>query len=323
MAHRTLPPEVPLASSPFVANLVEFFTLKDAARQVDSVADSTREGVRTSLLLSRQKSICAETLWANGHAAEGLALALGALKASEQAAKSLDGSDEPNVDNTLAQRGLSKADVEFVRGALTRSSDAAPQLDRDVSPAHAELFHAALRARAMVDAKLSASTFTHRDLRWTRISRGILSALAASGLAVGAYFLMRTPNGTFATASDYFTQNPQYAPENVIDGTADTFWLLPDGATGWVEASISPPRHVSSVRVINTSNPPWGDRGTHDYRVEAYSRGAVVETAEGSFDAATSPPNDHVINADDVDRVRIVVLSHHGHGGGIAELEIR
>jgi hypothetical protein len=325
MPHRNLPPEVPLASSPFVANLVEFFTLKDAARRIDSVADSTRNGVRTSLLLSRQKSICAETLWANGHAAEGLALAIGALRASEQAAKSLHAgeAEEASWESVLSERGISKTELEFVRGALARTDDSAPQLDRDVSPAHADLFHAALRARALVDAKLQPATFTHRDVRWTRIVRGTLSGLAGAGLLAGAYFLLRTPEGTFATASDYFQQSPQYAPENVIDGTPDTFWLLPDGATGWVEASVSPPRHVGSVRVTNTTNPPWGDRGTHAYRVEAYSRGAVVRTVEGSFDAPTSPPADHALDLDDVDRIRVVVVSHHGHGGGIAELEVR
>ena len=316
-----------MASSPFVANLVEFFTLKDAARRIDSVVGTAREGVRTGLLLSRQKAVCAETLWANGHAAEGLALATRALRSAEQATQSLRAADaEEGADDwerVLTERGLSKADLEFVRATLTHSADAHPQLDRDVSPAHADLFHASLRARSLLDRKLQPATMTHRDVRWTRILRTVLSSLGGVALLGGAYFLLRTPSGTFASASDYFQQSPQYAPENVIDGTSDTFWLLPDGATGWVEASISPARHVGSVRVVNTSNPPWSDRGTNAYRVEAYSRGSVVRTVEGSFASPTSPPNDHVIDADDIDRVRVVVVSHHGHGAGLSELEIR
>ena len=324
---RTLPPEVPVASSPFVANLVEFFTLKDAARRIDSVADTARDGVRTGLLLSRQKAVCAETLWANGHAAEGLSLATGALRSAERATNSLraaDADEDPaEWERVLSERGLSKTDLEFVRGTLTQTADAHPLLDRDVSPAHADLFHASLRARSLLDRKLQPATMTHRDVRFARIVRTVLSAVGGVALLGGAYFLLRTPSGTFASASDYFQQSPQYAPENIIDGTTDTFWLLPDRASGWVEASVSPPRHVGSVRVTNTSNPPWGDRGTQAYRVEAYSHGSVVQTAEGTFASPAAAPNDHVIDANDIDRVRVVVVSHHGHGGGLAELELR
>ncbi len=316
-----------MATSPFVANLVEFFTLKDATRQIDSVAETARDGVRTGLLLSRQKAVCAETLWANGHAAEGLSLATGALRAAEQAAKPLRAADADedaaDWERVMSERGLSKADLEFVRATLTQTSDAHPQLDRDVSPAHADLFHASLRARALLDRKLQPAMLTHRDVRFARVVRTALSALGGVALIGGAYFLLRTPSGTFASASDYYQQSPQYAPENIIDGTSDTFWLLPDGATGWVEASISPPRHVGSVRVTNTSNPPWGDRGTQAYRVEAYSHGSVVQTAEGNFASPSAAPNDHAIDANDIDRVRIVVVSHHGHGGGLAEVELR
>jgi hypothetical protein len=177
-----------------IANVAEFFTLEAASRTVDGIGDAARKRIHDSLVLGRQKATCAETLWANGHTAEGLALAAGALdatlaaapdvtsragapsaKAAEEktGAKSSEADDKPSEadakpsdeaakpseadakpseadaeppgapapwSDVLSARGLSKADLEAIRSAQARAHERLPLLDRDVSPAHAELF---------------------------------------------------------------------------------------------------------------------------------------------------------------------------------------
>jgi hypothetical protein len=357
-----------LAESPFIANVAEFFTLAAAAKTVDGVGDAARKRIHDALLLGRQKATCAETLWANGHTAEGLALAAGALDATLAAVPALGATAKPDRAKTqtdaanakaedakaedakvedaktedakatdeakteevaadwasvLAGRGVSKADLEAIRGASSRSRAALPVLDRDVSPAHAELFVDLVRARHRADRAIAPGAMTHADLRWTRVLRGLAAALVAACAIAGLYLGLRTPTGTFATASDFFQQSPQFAPEMAVDGSAATYWLLPDGATGWLEVTTSPPRHVGRVRVLNTTNPPWADRGTNEYRLEVYAHGELARTIDGTFEWADTPqPVEHPIDLDGVERVRFVVRSHHRVGAGLAEISL-
>jgi hypothetical protein len=353
-----------LAESHFIANVAEFFTLKAAAKTVDSVGDAARKRIHEALLLGRQKATCAETLWANGHTAEGLALAAGALDATLAAVPALGAAakkagpaqhsktaktddattddattddattDDAKTDDAepvgvadwasvLEGRGVSKADLEAIRTASSQSRNALPLLDRDVSPAHAELFVELVRARHRADRAIAPGAMTHADLRWTRVLRGLAAASAVACAIAGAYLGLRTPTGTFATASDFFQQSPQFAPEMAVDGSAATYWLLPDGATGWLEVTSSPPRRVERIRVLNTTNPPWADRGTNEYRLEVYAHGELARTIDGTFEWADTPrPVEHPIELDGVERVRFVVRSHHRVGAGLAELSL-
>ncbi|MFN9812555.1 MAG: hypothetical protein ACK6CU_23325, partial [Deltaproteobacteria bacterium] len=78
-----------MAETQLIANVAEFFTLQAAAATVDRVAEAERRRIHDALLLGRQKATCAETLWANGHTAEGLSLAAEALEATLTAARAL------------------------------------------------------------------------------------------------------------------------------------------------------------------------------------------------------------------------------------------
>lgn len=319
-----------MAQSPFIANVAEFFTLEAASRTVEGVGDAARRRIHDSLVLGRQKATCAETLWANGHTAEGLALAVGALEATlaaapELAKKPAEGEEPSAADwrEVLEARGVSKADLEAIRSAADRGKETLPLLDRDVSPAHAELFLDLVRARHRADRAIAPGAMTQRDLRWTRVLRG-LGAVIVAGLAVtGLYLGLRTPEGIFATASDFFQQSPQFAPENAIDGSPATYWLLPDGATGWLEVSSTPARHVGRIRVLNTTNPPWSDRGTNEYSLEVYANGQLARTIDGTFEWTENPtPVDHQVDLDGVERVRFVVRSHHRVGAGLADIQL-
>lgn len=313
-----------LASSPFIASVLEFFTLAQTSKVVAKIADGDRRRVDEALQLGRQKASCAETLWSNGHVAEGLALAASAFDATLQAAPELAETPvEAEASAPASPSVLPPSELDRVRRAVERSRAPLPRLDRDVSPAHAELFQELSRVRALVDMRLAPTAMTSRDVKWTRAQR--VAALVVTGVAVvgGLAYALRTPSGTFATASDFFQQSPQFAPEMVIDGNRDTYWLLPDGATGWVEIEVSPARHVQRVRLLNTTNPPYADRGTNGYRIEAYSHGELLRSVDGQFAWTDSP--DWVsqdLDLDDVDRIRVVVLSHHRVGAGLAEVAV-
>jgi hypothetical protein len=128
----------------------------------------------------------------------------------------------------------------------------------------------------------------------------------------------------FASASDVWQQNASFSADMAIDGRNDTWWLLPDRATGWVEQRMSPGRHVSEVVLLNCANPPSLDRGTSDYRLEIYSGGSLARAIDGHFDWADTPqPVTHTIDMDNVQRVRFVVRGYHRTGAGLAEMTVR
>jgi chemotaxis protein histidine kinase CheA len=418
------------ASDSFFARIGEYFTLSGAQAAQAKLGEPARKAMDQALSVGRQRADAAESLWSNGHTAEGLRLAVAALHdtlaaapaygaamrlkaaapkaapaeaeveakaepkpkdeekaepkedekaeakaeaeeaeaeakpeaqsegeeakadaakadaakadaakadeakadaeeanvAVEAAAKAADASpasDDDAWSEALLARGTKKAHVEKVRAALASAKKAElPTLDADVSAAHADLFQQVLDARHLVDRSFGMVALPPRDLSWTRFSR-IGTTVVVSLLGVtGLYFGLRTPEGVFADASDVWAQSPTFAPETVIDGNDDSYWLLPDGAGGWVEARISPPADVTRIRVLNTHNPPHNDRATRDYAIEVYSGGEVARTIEGSFEFSANPEFvTHDVGVDHVERIRFVVRSHHNVGGGLAELQ--
>jgi hypothetical protein len=226
----------------------------------------------------------------------------------------------------LRQRGVSPETIAMIAEAeIAARSAALPPLDADVSRAHADLYQQLGRARAEVERALSYAAMSPSELAWARFARLATVAVVVL-LALGAlYFALRTPEETRADASATFGGSPSFAPENIVDGNPATEWLLPDRATGWVEARVSPARHVSRVTLTNSTNPPHFDRATREYRVELYSAsGEVLGTADGTFERYERSPQPvaHEFDVDEVARVRLVVRSSHNLGAGLAEMEI-
>jgi hypothetical protein len=114
---------------------------------------------------------------------------------------------------------------------------------------------------------------------------------------------------------------PAFGAEAATDGRPDTYWLLPDRTSGWLEVRIAPGRRIERVRLINSHNPPHGDRATRDYQLEIHAGGTLARTIEGTFEYSTTPePVVHEIGLDDVQRIRFVARTHHQNGAGLAEL---
>ncbi|MBO6937948.1 MAG: hypothetical protein JJ863_23465 [Deltaproteobacteria bacterium] len=371
---------------------------------------ATRDELRKALLVARQRAEAADTLWANGHAAEALMLAAKSFEETLLAAEPLAGelpaksekagkaeadepkadepkadaeepnaeAEEPNADpeepnadpekpnadaekpnadaeepNTDAEEPNAdaekpkapKTDADSVLGAaaavfakrgvpadlLTEAAEIAkklradlPTLDEDVSPTHAETFRAAMRVRRRLHDALSPAALTPKEVKLKKAGRwaGLLAGVV---LVVGALFLMlRTPHEAVATASGYFANSPQYAPDKAIDDDENTEWLLADGQTGWLEVRLSPPRSIRQLRIRNGHNRHFRDRAVKEYEVELFdSSGASVGSTEGHFEQLNPDGEwaEHDLGGSDITRIRLTVKSFHRSGPALAEID--
>ncbi|HJL16594.1 MAG TPA: hypothetical protein RMH99_13105 [Sandaracinaceae bacterium LLY-WYZ-13_1] len=222
----------------------------------------------------------------------------------------------------LRARGLSSGKIEDVAEAeeALRRTDL-PALDDEVSAKHGELFQQLIGARRQVDKVVGPATMTPAQLTWTQLSRIGFALLLLLVAGVGAYFLLRTPEGIEARASGRWSAD--FPPEHVIDDDPATEWLMPDRSRGWVEVEISPPTHVGQLRLLNSHNRHYNDRATREYSVEIWADGEQVRTIEGSWDQVDPHPEwtEHEVGVDEVERIRFNVRSWHRNGGGLAELD--
>ncbi|MBN8612061.1 MAG: hypothetical protein J0L92_15815 [Deltaproteobacteria bacterium] len=87
-----------------VASLVEFFTLKEAARQAARLDDAGRKRVLERAGLAKQRADAAESLWAAGHPAEALRLLVDAFGTTREASEAwLDATGTAPIEPTKAE----------------------------------------------------------------------------------------------------------------------------------------------------------------------------------------------------------------------------
>lgn len=205
--------------------------------------------------------------------------------------------------------------VASVRGATL------PALDAEISPSHAELYQRAAEARRAIDRTLGSAGMERREILFARGARIAALVLAVLVLAFVARLALHEPDPEPVVASATWADAPAFGPATVLDGRPDTYWLLPDRTGGWLDVSVSPARRVERVTVVNSHNPPHGDRATRQYRLEIHTESGLARTIEGTFPYTTTPePVTHEVGVDGVERIRFVAVSHHRSGAGLAEL---
>lgn len=126
-----------------------------------------------------------------------------------------------------------------------------------------------------------------------------------------------------ATASAVYSWD--HPATNAIDGLDATEWLLPDGASGWLEIRFPWSRNIRQVRLLNCHNIYYMDRGAERVRVTAFGPQGEIASVQGHFTKISGKRNpiDLKLKADGVTRLRVEVLSHFASGGGLAEVEWR
>src|SRR5262249_16083871 len=150
----------------------------------------------------------------------------------------------------LRSLGLLASQIQQVELAVSAAAEMSlPALDADADPDLIRLFRQVVRARQTVERALAQRAMSGGQRLWSYFSTVGTECLLVA-LATGSLYLLLRP-GAPVNASDTWEQNSMFAPNHVTDGQPDTYWLLPDHTTGWVEVQITPPRHVRMVRLLN------------------------------------------------------------------------
>ncbi len=275
----------------------EWFLLRDLEARAEKVPAEVRDKTARALALSAQRRGAAEALWIAGFPADALRLLIDAL--------------------ALARGALTEAGLEAKASPID-----APALDSEVTKEHAAEFRALLAEHSRLVAGHQELALDKRGIAQKRVMRAAATAAAALAAVFAVYYLVRTPRVLKATASAMWDQ--RYQASNAVDGNDATDWVLPDRTPGWIEVQVIPPRKVARLKLLNARNTPYNDRSTHEFKVEAFSKGQVVKTADGRFEAFSAEPTWRTveIGAASVDRIRIEVKTWHLSGGGFGEIEV-
>jgi len=153
-----------------------------------------------------------------------------------------------------------------------------------------------------------------------RIKLGIALGVV---LLLGVVFLVRLWGRPHAHASGVISD--EHLAAHALDGLEGTEWLLPEASTGWIDVLPPRPRTLHGVRLINAHNEYFLDRASQKVRVTAYAETGPVGSIEGAFPSFSQDTSilDLPLEAKQVVRVRIEVLSFFKRGGGFAEVELR
>lgn len=156
---------------------------------------------------------------------------------------------------------------------------------------------------------------------------GVAVLAYARGILTGQDQSSAVPSAVVgATASGYAERelSDAHAPARVLDSLVFTEWHAPSGESGWLDLTLSRPSPVATVALLNARNLPYEDRSTKAFRIEAFDGERLVASARGHFARKSAEPDWKFVplGAPRADRVRIVVESWFGLGGGIAEARV-
>lgn len=282
----------------------DFFLVAGARRRPEGAAHD--ELVRR-LAVAQQKREAAVHLRRHGSHAEALLLAAQAFESATAATASVPPSD------------ALKLQIEGATKALAASPP--PELDDSFRAEHATLLEDVLDVTKSIESELADATLAESTARALRVVRPVFAGLVVLAIAVTAFLLFRKP--PFRAEASAIADMSLPA-DRILDGDQKTEWALPDGQPGYIDVIPARPRFVHRLRVLNSKNLPGPDRGTKDFRIEVFSGGQLSKSIDGSFPRFTREGLWQTVDLEmaDVQRVRIVVKSWFGTGGGLAEVVV-
>lgn len=283
-----------------------------------------RGSLAEALRRSARQSTAADTLWACGRRAEALRLCAAAFGHALEALRSIDAA----IIGEKAGRRIDAA-AEAARLPL-------PMLEDDLEDVHARLFEAWQRGRAVIeDALLERSVGRAVVRRERRLSRIAAAGFLAVAAFLGAWIWAFLPEAIEVRASGYriFETVQTWPPENVIDRDEMTYWHLPPGETGMIELRFGEPRDVRALRILNAHDLHADNENRKDRRrfghasreivVRAFAGERLIAEAEATLALVRDFERQTIeLDAPRTDRIRIEILSFHGEGGGLAEVEV-
>jgi len=144
------------------------------------------------------------------------------------------------------------------------------------------------------------------------------------------------------TASAMYAYNSGHAfrPYSIVDGQTvelhcdkatedgNSYWLLPDHQTGWVQVDLQRPYKIAKLRWLNTHNGRCGDRATTKFHIALSKTGLFTgeETViyDGIMPFTPSPQFEEFVLSAPIEAqyARFYVDEYHNWGGGLNEFEI-
>lgn len=265
----------------------EFLLLESMSARAVALPDERRRAARPHVDRARERHLAADF-------ADAITASLAAVDALEV--------DDPDVVAAAAKARTALAEKDKVDQAIFVS---------DARAAHQALYEA-----------VAPYTLDLRTLRRAQIRRvAAILGFAVFGLLFMVWFLRR-PSELRAEASAVY--GGQFPAFRAVDGDITSEWLLPDRSVGWIEITISPPRPVSKVKLMNARNVPYNDRSTGLFRVEAFFEGNPLGAGDGSFTGFSAAPTWREIELDGrkTDKLKIFVKSFLESGAGFAEITV-
>ncbi|MBK7583486.1 MAG: hypothetical protein IPI67_25255 [Myxococcales bacterium] len=127
-----------------------------------------------------------------------------------------------------------------------------------------------------------------------------------------------------ATASDFAERalNDWYKPANAVDGRNESEWLAPPGRDAWLEVRLATAMPVRHLALTNAKNPPHGNYGADEVRIETSFGGALVDERRLRFAAPGTLHQGVLLSGRPIDQLRITIESWRGTGGGLAEVRV-
>ncbi|MCB9598064.1 MAG: hypothetical protein H6719_35440 [Sandaracinaceae bacterium] len=310
---------------------LEFFLLRDASRAAAELDEERRRAVATAIDASVRDAARARSLWATGSRPEAYRYAVGALGHGLDAARAAVGE---------ASDGLERLVGDAWAARVARAEDACqlalPRAAADLADHHGQLYTEHLACAERLAAALEDRALGPAEVARARRARlGAALALVAGLAGLLLYFWRFDPTPFVVTASAYRTADvvEAWPPENAADHDEMSYWHLPPGETGWLDLTLTSPRDITALRIMNAHDVHADDQNRYDRRrfdfasrqihVHAYSGDREVADAElelpqlRALDRTVVP-----LEARGVDRIRIDVESFWGEGGGLAEVEV-
>ncbi|MEW6401985.1 MAG: discoidin domain-containing protein [Chloroflexota bacterium] len=148
--------------------------------------------------------------------------------------------------------------------------------------------------------------------------------------------------GKPTTASSYYIGGPDYSfpPSAIVDGyiieldcgigveRGNIYWLLADGATGWVQINLQQTYLIVKLRWLNTHNGNCGDRATTQFHIALSSTGDFSgeeeDVYQGMMGFSYFPQFQEAMLTTPAaaQYVRFYVDGYDKWGGGLNELEV-
>jgi hypothetical protein len=322
----------PRTSRGFVGRLIDDFLLRDAEALARRLPETDRQVLLRHVARTRQKLESARLLWAHEQYVEGLRLAeesvVEVLRAAEAGSGvlgparpdlGLGGTGSPIWADVLMALGATGEDVQDATVAMGGPLGQRPAWNGDVRPEHRRFFRSATRVSEGALERLTPLVTKPGRIVTARYIR--LASVVAIAAAFGLTLL--SLRGVVDVHASGSFDEIMHEPHKIIDGNPATEWLLPSNTGGWIEVTFRP-RTVKAVKLLNAHNPPFGDRGTQDFRIEGYRNNQIVHTSKHKFPKLEDSPHWMTIAIPSLrlDTVRVVIESYHKVGGGLAEIAI-